>query len=168
MRRVQWRRGEVTVEANRHGEPEAPFPTVWTSLPARTPLLVAWAGGPKALRLSGSSHEEIVSHALHTLRLLFGRRVPVKRYLEAVHWHDWQRDPFACGAYSYPLAGSSAATRRQLSRPVAETLFFAGEATEPEESASVGGAINSGRRAARELLRTVGTGRGPAPRKGPA
>ena len=29
--------------------PQAAFPTFWTPLPARAPLLIAWAGGPKAI-----------------------------------------------------------------------------------------------------------------------
>jgi hypothetical protein len=33
--------------------PEAPVPTFWTPLPMRAPLLTAWAGGPKAARLTG-------------------------------------------------------------------------------------------------------------------
>ena len=66
--------------------------------------------------------------------------------------HDWSSDPFARGAYGYALVGGSHAPRR-LSRPISATLFFAGEATEPEQSGTVAGAIASGRRAARELLK---------------
>lgn len=130
---------------------DAPFPTVWTTLPLRTPLLVAWVGGPKALRLAGKSRDELVKLALHSLALRFGREVPYERLLEGVYWHDWQLDPFACGAYSYSLVGGSKA-RKALARPIDSTLFFAGEATDQEEAAGVGGALNSGVRAARQLL----------------
>jgi monoamine oxidase len=37
--------------------------------------------------------------------------------------------------------------------PISGTLYFAGEATDPQFSATVGGAIRSGRRAADEVLR---------------
>jgi monoamine oxidase len=43
-----------------------------------------------------------------------------------------------------------------LAEPVAETLFFAGEATHHEgENGTVAGAIASGRRAAAEVLESV-------------
>jgi monoamine oxidase len=129
---------------------DAAFPTIWTSLPFRTPLLVAWAGGPKAQRLSALGRDEVLQHALRSVQRVFGKRTATEKSLEAWYTHDWQRDPLACGAYTYPLAGPSG--RKALARPIADTLFFAGEATEPQESASVGGAVHSGQRAARELL----------------
>jgi monoamine oxidase len=42
--------------------------------------------------------------------------------------------------------------REQLAEPLEETLFFAGEATDVEQSGTVGGALASGSRAAREIL----------------
>lgn len=132
---------------------DAPFPTIWTSLPVRAPLLVAWAGGPKAVELMSLTQDQLLGRALQTLRMLFGHSVPLERHLQSVHWHDWQHDAYACGAYSYALAGAARA-RASLRRPVSNTLFFAGEATSENESASVGGAIGSGRRAAIEVLRS--------------
>ncbi len=37
--------------------PEGAFPTFWTPLPMHAPLLTAWAGGPKAARLTGKSKD---------------------------------------------------------------------------------------------------------------
>jgi monoamine oxidase len=68
-----------------------------------------------------------------------------------VHHHDFERDPFARGAYSYARPNGSGA-HEQLARPLEGTLFFAGEATDPDYPATVAGAIRSGERAARELL----------------
>jgi len=42
--------------------------------------------------------------------------------------------------------------RAALSRPLARTLFFAGEATEGDEIGTVSGVIASGRRVAGEVL----------------
>jgi len=78
--------------------------------------------------------------------------------LEAWWTHDWRSDPFSRGAYTYPRVGGTAA-QRTLGRPVENTLFFAGEATDLEQTATVAGAIASGRRAARELLRALVTKR---------
>src|SRR5262249_2217137 len=76
----------------------------------------------------------------------------LSRLLVATHEHDWNSDPFSRGAYSYQAVGGSSAPAR-LAEPVAGTLFFAGEATERDENGTVPGAIASGRREARRLLR---------------
>jgi monoamine oxidase len=133
---------------------EAAFPTFWTALPLRVPLLVAWAAGPKADRLAGADTAEIVGHALSSLAELFGRRPKIDELLEGAWLHDWQRDPYARGAYSYVKVGGDKA-REQLAEPLRETLFFAGEASDTEgEAGTVAGALQSGRRAAREVIRS--------------
>jgi monoamine oxidase len=131
--------------------PDAAFPTFWTALPYRAPVLIAWAAGPKAMRLANHGADEILSAAIASLASLFGRATDYRRLLASMHWHDWQADPFARGAYSYPLVGGRAA-RSRLARPIDGTVYFAGEAVEPDESASVGGALSSGRRAAQQML----------------
>jgi monoamine oxidase len=129
--------------------PRSAFPTFWTPLHARVPLLIAWAGGPKAERLARLSEKRLIEHALRGVRALFGRVAA----LDAALVHDWHRDPFARGAYSYVLVGGEGA-REQLAEPIAETLFFAGEATDTEEAGTVAGGLRSGARAARRILDT--------------
>jgi monoamine oxidase len=132
--------------------PEAAVPTFWTPAPAHAPLLVAWAGGPRARRLTArAAPAEIVGRALASLQALFGSSVHIAGELEAYYYHDWQRDPFARGAYSYATVGGSEA-RAALAQPLDATLFFAGEATDTEEAGTVTGALRSGVRAAREVL----------------
>jgi monoamine oxidase len=128
--------------------PGAPFPTVWTLLPARAPVLIAWAGGPKAQRLSGGGHATLLAAVRDSLKSLFGRiDEPDQAYV-----HDWASDPYARGAYSYVLVNGQGA-RKGLAQPLADTLFFAGEATSLHEAGTVSGALQSGERAAREALR---------------
>jgi monoamine oxidase len=92
-----------------------------------------------------------VRTALHTLRVLFGERVDVESEVRATYLHDWQADPFACGAYSYVAVGGRAA-RKALAAPLDGTLFFAGEATDTGgETGTVAGALASGVRVAREV-----------------
>jgi monoamine oxidase len=132
--------------------PGAMFPTFWTALPARAPLLIAWAAGPNAMRLAGAGKRDIVRHAVKTLTGVFGRRAGVSAKFEGALLHDWQRDPFARGAYSHVLVGGGTA-RAALAAPLRETLYFAGEATDVEgEAGTVAGALQSGTRAARELV----------------
>ena len=121
--------------------PHAAFPTFWTPLPARVPLLIAWSGGPKATQPSWAAIRA-------SLKSLFGR---IEEPDEVII-QDWAKDPFARGAYSYVLVNGEGA-REALAAPLAGTLFFAGEATSVDDSGTVAGALASGQRAARELLR---------------
>jgi monoamine oxidase len=127
--------------------PSAPFPTFWTPLPMHAPLLTAWAGGPKAARLTGSSPEKLLRAALESVHsVLAGIEEP-----SAFLVHDWQADPYARGGYSYVKVGGTGA-REELAAPLEDTLYFAGEATDTEQSGTVGGALASGIRAAHEIL----------------
>jgi monoamine oxidase len=130
-----------------------PFPTFWTSMPTRSPFLNAWTGGPPAAQLSAKSDAQIIQAALESLETMFGDHLPDARaQLEAAFVHNWQRDPLACGAYSYVGVGHNDTARKTLAAPLDDTLFFAGEATDTEgEAATVTGALQSGARAAREV-----------------
>jgi len=132
-----------------------PFPVWWTVLPERVPMLVAWTGGPAARALSSRPFEEQKSIALSGLARALGT-VPSKlaKEVSGAWTHDWQGDPYARGAYSYVRVGGEGAGKA-LARPVEKTLFFAGEATEPDRSGTVEGALASGLRAARQVLRST-------------
>jgi monoamine oxidase len=131
-------------------------PTWWTALPVRVPLLTGWAAGPAAAQFAGQDRASVAARAAGSLARLLGMpEAALHDLLVACHWHDWQSDPYARGAYSYVPAGAMDA-RRALARPVEDTLFFAGEATEVSgHSAMVHGAIRTGRRAAAEVLRAM-------------
>jgi monoamine oxidase len=131
-----------------------PFPTWWTTHPIRVPILSGWVAGPPAARLSGLRGEALLDPALDSLAAAFRLPRPViQDQLAGWHLHDWRFDPFALGAYSYVLVGGLEAHRR-LAEPLEHTLFFAGEATCGHGlNATMEGAIESGRRAADEILR---------------
>lgn len=130
--------------------PEAPFPTFWTPLPMRAPLLTAWAGGPKAARMTGVSTGRLVDAALESVESVFGKGV--REQLAAAYAQDWMHDPYSRGGYSYVLVDGEGA-RGELAAPIDDTIFFAGEATDSEEAGTVAGALRSGERAAREVLK---------------
>ena len=134
-----------------------PFRGWWTGYPVYEPVLVAWAGGPAADALSGLSTDERVDRALESLaRLLHEPRAAIDRQIVAWDGHDWGADPFAGGAYSYVRVGGMPA-QAVLARPVENTLFFAGEATEQAgHQATVHGALFAGERAADEVLHSLG------------
>ena len=130
--------------------PSAPFPTFWTPLPMHAPLLTAWAGGPKAARLTGSSTRKLVDEALVSIESVFGKGVRAE--LAAAYAQDWMHDPHSRGGYSYVLVNGKGA-REELAAPLDDTIFFAGEATDSEEAGTVAGALRSGIRAARQVMR---------------
>jgi len=129
--------------------PEAAFPTFWTPLPMRAALLTAWAGGPKAARLTGSSRGMLIAKALRTVQMVFGEKA--RGQLAQALVQDWQAEPYSRGGYSYLRVGGIGA-REQLAEPLEDTLFFAGEATDADEAGTVAGALRSGQRAARQVL----------------
>lgn len=134
----------------------AAVPTWWTQLPVRAPLLVGWAGGPRAESFAGRGSELLTARAVESLAGALGvTRADVERELEAAYTHDWQADPFSRGAYAYlPVGGLEA--QGVLARPVEATLFFAGEATNSDgHIGTVHGAIATGRRAAAQVIESM-------------
>jgi monoamine oxidase len=129
------------------------FPTWWTTMPEKFPIITGWAPFRSAEGLSGQSHAFVMQRSLQTLgRLLGVDSKKLETWLEGAYFHDWQIDPFSRGAYSYGKVGAAEA-QESLAAPVANTLFFAGEATDTSgHNGTVHGAIASGERAAGEIL----------------
>ena len=129
------------------------FPTWWSTMPRRAPVLVGWAPANAAERLSGRGEQFQVQRAIESLsRTLSVGREYLDQQLVRGFVHDWQSDPFSRGAYSYVCVGGDRA-EQQLAESVQETLFFAGEATDTNGYfGTVHGAIASGHRAAEEVL----------------
>ncbi len=115
--------------------------TLWTRYPDRVPVLMGWAGGGCALRLERRGVDPI-SAALETTAMLFPS-VDVAAELRNAYFHDWQTDPFACGAYSYLRVGAGNA-RERLAAPIDDTIFLAGEAASADDSGTVAGALDTG------------------------
>jgi monoamine oxidase len=130
------------------------FPTWWTALPEKWPIITGWAPFHCAERLSGQSEAFVIEKSLDTLgKLLTIDRRELEDLLEASYTHDWQTDPFSHGAYSYVKVGGDNA-QSVLAAPLNNNLFFAGEATDfSGHHGTVHGAIASGKRAAAEILK---------------
>jgi len=126
------------------------MPVCWTKYPIEAPILVAWFGFPDSVEMETRSRDEIEARAVGAVAGLFhmSRRV-LERRLRSCHFHNWARDPFSRGAYSYALVGGSDAAAT-LSRSIERTIWLAGEAYDSEgRNGTVEGAIGSGHRAAR-------------------
>jgi monoamine oxidase len=133
--------------------PEAPVPTWWSMLPEKVPVLVGWMGGPAAEQFSSRDQDSVIAGAIESLMRVFGVTEEYLRgCLRASFMHNWQADQFTRGGYGYvPVNGVDA--QPALSLPVDNKLFFAGEATSVGHIGTVHGAIQSGRRAAKEVMR---------------
>jgi monoamine oxidase len=131
------------------------FPVWWTAYPIEEPLLIGWMGGPLAWRMSRRPEDVIVSRAITALAAVLGMsRGAVARRVRATLTHNWMADPYARGAYSYVGVGGSTASA-VMARPVKGTLFFAGEHASSGRNGTVDGAIASGHRAAKQVLRRI-------------
>jgi monoamine oxidase len=129
------------------------FPTWWTALPFRTPIVTGWSAGPKAEPLAGQPKAAIVARALKQFARITGiSQESIQESFASAYFHDWRADPYSRGAYSYAPAGALPA-RTVLAESIEDTLFFAGEATETNgHSGTVHGAIATGLRAAHQVI----------------
>jgi len=129
--------------------PDEAIPTWWSD--PRGAVITGWAGGPKADILPAQSPARLEALALKILEKIF-RVTSLRRHLVASHSYNWADDPHIRGAYSYiPVNGIN--LPKVLAAPVKGTLFFAGEATVMDaQMGTVFGALESGLRAAKEIL----------------
>jgi monoamine oxidase len=126
------------------------FPGYWTQLPVRGELVAAWAGGPKALALGELTQADLIERALNGFGVLLGDAALARAEFAGGIMHDWRRDAFSRGAYSYVTVGGGGA-RAALAAPLDGALFFAGEATSTDgQGGTVNGALRTGERAAEE------------------
>lgn len=131
------------------------FPTYWTQLPLRGELVVAWAGGPRAVAMSDLSNAERIEAAVSGFGALFNSPELARSELADAMTHDWNADEFARGAYSYALVGAGNA-RAVLAAPEDDMLFFAGEASSTDgQHGTVNGALQTGERAAAEVAKAL-------------
>ena len=68
-----------------------------------------------------------------------GNRAP-KGYIRT----NWSRDPYSFGSYSYVARGARRRDHAALGEPIADRLFFAGEAAHPDYNSTVHAAYESG------------------------
>jgi monoamine oxidase len=69
---------------------------------------------------------------------------------------DWSKDEFTKGGFSYPLPGATLQHRKDLAAPLADKLYFAGEATDfSGDAGTVSGAMNSAVRVVDEVVKSI-------------
>ncbi len=118
-------------------------------------LLVGHVGGRHAWWLEKAGSAAMVDFAVEGLVRALGSGVRERLVNSTVT--AWGGDPFIRGSYSVALPGQ-ADQRAKLAEPLADRLFFAGEATSPDHFATCHGAYMSGIAAAEAIARRLGHG----------
>jgi monoamine oxidase len=118
-----------------------------------TSLCVVEVAGKVARELSARGEAAMVEFATGWLAELYG--ADVKKAVGKTAATAWGRDAFTLGSFS-PAAPGGQPGRKSLMEPVRERLFFAGEAVHETLWGTVGGAWESGERAADAALRLWG------------
>jgi monoamine oxidase len=116
-------------------------------------LLVGFVGGDFAWELSAAGEAEAIDFARNALRRMAG--ADADRYFVKGAFTQWAGDPWALGAYAAATPGNAKA-REGLRRPVADRVFFAGEACAPRWTQTCGGAALSGIETAEVVARVIG------------
>jgi monoamine oxidase len=117
-----------------------------------TSLAVVEIGGKFGRELSAQGDMAMVDFAVEWLTGLFG--AGLKRSVQRTSTTRWNAEPWTMGAFSTASPGGQGA-RRIMTEPVRERVFFAGEAMHETLWGTVGGAWESGERAADAVLRRL-------------
>ena len=90
----------------------------------------------------------ITSDIMSVLRGTYGQSIsdPID-----VHHTKWASDKFSYGAYSYTAVGNTPQIYSEISTPIKNLIYFAGEHTHEKFSATIHGAYLSGIRAAKSM-----------------
>ena len=115
-------------------------------------MLTGWMAGPGAESGEFEDENDVLKRAVTSLAALFV--MPEKEINELLiyaHVTNWYTDPFARGSYSYSTVETKHALPLAVA-PVAQTLFFAGEAFNDDvELGTVEAAFASAEKAVRMI-----------------
>jgi monoamine oxidase len=114
-------------------------------------LVVAHFGGDYARSVAEQGEAAAVDHMLGRFVAILGAEA--RKAFRVGRLAGWSADPYALGGYSIAKPGEAEA-RERLAAPVANRLWFAGEASAGGGSMTAGGAALAGSRAI-EMIRKV-------------
>ena len=120
-------------------------------------LCLVDVGGRFGASLAAQGESAMVAFASDWLADLFGPEV--KKAVKRTTATNWAKEPWALGAFSAATVGGQP-SRRILMEPLSGRIYFAGEAAHETLWGTVGGAWESGERAADAILKRFA----PAPR----
>jgi monoamine oxidase len=145
------RADELAFEKSESRETAAIFANVSGST-----LCVVDVAGSFGRELSDKGEEAMVDFATGWLANLYG--TDIKQAVKRSRATRWNSEPWVLGAGSSAAPGAQSA-RRIMMEPLGNRLFFAGEAVHETLWGTVGGAWESGERAADAVTKALGGGR---------
>ena len=115
-------------------------------------ILMGLCMGEYAKKADLMSTEELIEDGLKVLENIWEDDVgEVQNVLRT----SWLNDPFTKGAYSFPRVDNSEEDFENLAEPIDNKLFFCGEHTDLEYLATTHGALFTGIRAAKEVIKAT-------------
>jgi len=123
----------------------------WVSLQrtAKLSVLMGFTAADRGREIESWSDQRIVTSAMKSLKTKFGAKTPDPIDYQITRWAS---DPYSRGSYSYNALGATPQMRDELMKPLANRLFFAGEATSRKGFGTAHGAYLSGLQAAKKAL----------------
>ena len=109
--------------------------------PTGADLAIGFAGGSFGWELSKAGEAEAIDFALGEFAAMMGNNA--RKHFIKGHMSGWADNPLTLGAYAAAKPGHHA-SRTLIREPVADRLFFAGEAVSERYPALVSGAYMSG------------------------
>jgi monoamine oxidase len=143
---------ELVPDSNLVGKVDSVFTGAYQVKPHGWPVILAYIGGDCAAELERKGQAATADFTLGELSGLFGN--DIKRRLTPLIGSAWGVEEFSRGAYSMALPGH-ADDRDVLAAPVAERLFFAGEACSSRDFGTAHAAYNTGAAAAEAAIATL-------------
>jgi monoamine oxidase len=130
-----------------------PVPTWWTQTPETHPLLTGWLAGKAMPTFRQLDQAGRIDSCLRSLAAIFSVSPDfLRQQLKASLILDWEQTPYIRGGYSFDTVATPVA-RALLSEPVAQTLYFAGEAIyEGSAPGTVEAAFSSGLAVAEKIM----------------
>ncbi len=115
--------------------------------------MIGWVGGKFGWELSSAGPEAAVDFALGEVVKMVGS--DARKHFVKGHLTGWAENPWTLGAYAAAMPGHYDA-RAALAKPLAERLFFAGEAVAGPYIMLCSGAYISGETVANDVARVIG------------
>jgi monoamine oxidase len=135
------------------GEPSRAM--TFEAWPFDSDLIVTTFGGSYARSLAKEGEAAAVDHVLERFVKIAGG--DARKAFTGGKLAGWSEDPYALGSYAVVLPGRLRA-RYSLAKPVADKLWFAGEATAGVYAMTAGGAYIAGRDAAKAIVQKLNPG----------
>jgi len=111
-------------------------------------IMVGWIGGQFGWELSAAGTDAAVDFALEEVVKMVGS--DARKHFVKGHLTGWAKNPWVYGAYAAAIPGHYGA-RAELAKPLADRLFFAGEAVAGPYIMLCSGAYMSGEAVANEV-----------------